>query len=103
MVAAGARGGIIALACAAPKAALSLYRAAAEGDYKKAAAIQRIVAPTALAVTEKYGIAGLKAAMELEGFRPGIPRRPLLPATQTQREYLEQVFRKMRSELSELA
>jgi 4-hydroxy-2-oxoglutarate aldolase len=103
MVAAGARGGIIALACAAPKAALLLYRAAAEGDYKKAAAIQRIVAPSALAVTEKYGIAGLKAAMELEGFRAGVPRRPLLPATQTQREHLEQVLRKMRSELAELA
>ena len=35
---AGARGGIIALACAAPKAALLLYRAFVAGDYQKAGA-----------------------------------------------------------------
>ncbi|PYR91601.1 MAG: dihydrodipicolinate synthase family protein, partial [Acidobacteria bacterium] len=59
-MAAGARGGIVAIACAAPKAALSLYRAFAAGDYKKAGVIQRIIAPAAGAVTERYGIAGLK-------------------------------------------
>src|SRR5439155_10445273 len=55
-MAAGARGGIIALACAAPKATLALYRAFASGDYKKAGEIQRIIAPAAGAVTEKHGI-----------------------------------------------
>src|SRR5205085_2392531 len=63
---AGARGGIVALACAAPKATLALYRAFTAGDYKKAAVVQRIIAPAAGAVTEKYGIAGLKAALELQ-------------------------------------
>src|SRR5881409_2838022 len=63
---AGARGGIIALACAAPKATLALYRAFAEGDFKKAGEIQRIIAPAAGAVTAKHGFAGLKVAMELE-------------------------------------
>src|SRR5437762_8840733 len=66
-MAAGARGGIVALACAAPKATLALYRAFTAGDYKKTGTIQRIIAPAAGGVTEKYGIAGLKAAMELEG------------------------------------
>src|SRR5205823_7182033 len=72
---AGARGGIIALACAAPKATLALYRAYAAGDYKKAGEIQRIIAPAAGAVTGENGIPGLKVAMELEGFQPGCPRR----------------------------
>jgi 4-hydroxy-2-oxoglutarate aldolase len=102
-MAAGARGGIIALACAAPKAALALYRAFVAGDYKKAGTIQRIIAPAAGAVTEKHGIAGLKAAMELEGFQAGVPRRPLLPARPEQREDLAQIFRRMTSELAEVS
>lgn len=99
----GARGGIVALACAAPKAMLTLYRAVAAGDYKKAAVVQRIIAPAAGAVTAKWGIAGLKAGMELEGFQPGVPRRPLLLLKQPQREELQQIFRRMNSELAELS
>ena len=70
-------------------------------DYKRAGTIQRIIAPAAGAVTEKYGIAGLKGAMQLEGFRAGLPRRPLLPLNEAQRQDLEQVFRRMNSELAE--
>lgn len=102
-MAAGARGGIIALACAAPKATLALYRAFAAGDLKRAGDIQRIIAPAAGAVTEKHGIAGLKGAMELEGFQTGPPRRPLLPLKPEQREDLARVFRRMNSELAELS
>ena len=99
----GARGGIVALACAAPKAMMALYRAVVTGDHKTAEIIQRIIAPAAGAVTEKLGIAGLKGAMELEGFQPGLPRRPLLPLKQAQRQNLEQIFRRMNSELAELS
>jgi 4-hydroxy-2-oxoglutarate aldolase len=102
-MAAGARGGIIAIACAAPKQALSLYRAFASGDYGKAGAIQRIIAPAAGAVTQSNGIPGLKSAMELQGFEAGLPRRPLLPLEQDQREELALVFRRMNSELAEIS
>ncbi len=100
---AGARGGIVALACAAPKATLALYRTFVTGDYKKAGVIQRIIAPAAAAVTERYSIAGLKTAMELEGFDAGFPRRPLLPMKSSDREDLAQIFRRMNSELAELS
>jgi 4-hydroxy-tetrahydrodipicolinate synthase len=100
---AGARGGIVALVCAAPRAMLELYRAYVSGDLKKADAIQRIIAPAANAVTSKHGISGLKYAMELEGFQPGIVRRPLLPIKTAQQEDLQQIFRRMNSELSELS
>jgi 4-hydroxy-2-oxoglutarate aldolase len=102
-MAAGARGGIIAIACAAPKQALALYRAFASGDYAKAGAIQRIIAPAAGAVTQSNGIPGLKSAMELQGFEAGLPRRPLLPLKHDQREELTQVFRRMNSELAEIS
>jgi len=102
-MAAGARGGIVALVCAAPGAMLALYRACISGDHKKADAIQRIIAPAANAVTSRHGISGLKYAMELEGFHPGNVRRPLLPIKTTQQEDLQQIFRRMNSELSELS
>ena len=100
---AGARGGIVALACAAPKAALALYHAFTAGDYKRTGVVQRIIAPAAASVTEKYGIGGLKAAMEIEGFESGLPRRPLLPTKPNDRDDLVQVFRRMNSELAELS
>ena len=100
---AGALGGIVAIACAAPKAMLGLYRAFAAGDYKRAGLLQKIISPAAVAVTEKHGIAGLKGAMELEGFQSGLPRRPLLPLKAEQREDLVQIFRRMNSELAELS
>jgi 4-hydroxy-2-oxoglutarate aldolase len=103
LLVAGALGGIVALACAAPRPSLALYRAFAAGDYKKAGDIQRIIAPAAGAVTGKYGIAGLKAGMELEGFQAGLPRRPLLPLKPEQREDLAQIFRRMNSELAEIS
>jgi 4-hydroxy-2-oxoglutarate aldolase len=102
-MASGARGGIIALACAAPKPSLALYRAFTSGDYAKAGNIQRIIAPAAVAVTGTNGIAGLKAAMELQGFQPGIPRRPLLPLKTEQRDDLAQIFRRMNSEIAEIS
>jgi 4-hydroxy-2-oxoglutarate aldolase len=102
-MASGARGGIIALACAAPGPSLALYRAFTSGDYVKAGNIQRIIAPAAVAVTGTNGIAGLKAAMELEGFQPGVPRRPLLPLKPEQRDDLAQIFRRMNSEISEIS
>jgi 4-hydroxy-tetrahydrodipicolinate synthase len=100
---AGARGGIVALVCAAPRAMLQLYQAYVSSDHRKADAIQRIIAPAANAVTSKYGIPGLKYAMELEGFQPGIARRPLLPTKTAQQQDLQQIFRRMNSELSELS
>jgi len=100
---AGARGGIVALACAAPKACLTLYQAVVAGDYPRASEVQRIIATAAVAVTGKYGIAGLKAAMDLEGFQSGIPRSPLSPLHPNQIEDLRQIFRKMNGELAELS
>jgi 4-hydroxy-2-oxoglutarate aldolase len=100
---AGARGGIVALACAAPKAMLTLYNAVTSANYARAAEVQRIIAPAAAAVTAKYGIAGLKAGMALEGFDSGVPRKPLQPLKPAQVEDLQQTFRRMNSELAELS
>src|SRR5206468_545913 len=98
----GARGGIVALACAAPRPCLELYNAHTNGDLMRARALQRIISTAAHAVTGKYGIAGLKAAMALEGFESGVTRRPLLPLDPAAKRDLEQIFRRMHSDVAEL-
>jgi 4-hydroxy-2-oxoglutarate aldolase len=77
---AGAAFGVLAVANCAPRPALALFRAFAQGDHARARRIQQALAPLASAVTTGYGIAGLKQAMDLVGLRGGYVRSPLLPA-----------------------
>lgn len=74
---AGADGAILAAACAAPSLCVAVYRAFAAGDYEHARLLQRRLAPLAQAVTARYGIGGLKAALDLLGYRGGEVRAPL--------------------------
>jgi 4-hydroxy-2-oxoglutarate aldolase len=76
----GARGGVVAVANVVPGACVLLYELTFAGRHAEALALQRALAPLARAVTATYGVAGLKAAMTLAGYRGGQPRSPLLPA-----------------------
>lgn len=76
---AGAAGGVLAVACCAPRPAAALYRAFERGDHRAARRIQEALTPLATAVTSTHGVPGLKAAMEVAGFRGGFPRPPLIP------------------------
>jgi 4-hydroxy-2-oxoglutarate aldolase len=46
------------------------------------------------AVTAKFGVAGLKAALDLTGFFGGEPRSPLSGLTKTQKENLTNILKK---------
>jgi 4-hydroxy-2-oxoglutarate aldolase len=74
---AGAGGAILAVACVRPRLCLQLRTLASEGRYAEALAIQQRITPLARAVTTGFGIAGLKAAMDLSGLEGGDPRPPL--------------------------
>lgn len=84
----GAVGGILAIACCAPRPASALYRAFIDGDHARARRLQEAIAPLAVAVTVTHGVAGLKAAMDLAGFRGGPVRAPLQPLPSGSRESL---------------
>ena len=84
----GAVAGILAVACCAPRPAAALYRAFEDGDHVRARRLQEALAPLAVAVTSTYGVAGLKAAMDLAGRRGGEVRSPLLPAPPAARDEL---------------
>jgi len=90
----GASGGVVAIACALPRQTVDVYQAFMQGDWKSAAGLQVKLTPPAAAVTTGFGIAGLKAAMDLMGFYGGPPRLPLLPLDESKRETLRSVFAK---------
>jgi 4-hydroxy-2-oxoglutarate aldolase len=89
-------GAILAVACAAPRAAVDLYRAALAGDHDRARDLQNRIAPLSHAVTAAHGVAGLKAAMEMAGFAGGAARAPLAPVTPTEREKIRAIMRESR-------
>jgi 4-hydroxy-2-oxoglutarate aldolase len=74
---AGARGAILAVACVAPESCIELVRLTLTGKLTEALLIQQRLMPLARAVTTGFGIAGLKAALDLAGYAGGDPRPPL--------------------------
>jgi 4-hydroxy-2-oxoglutarate aldolase len=74
---AGARGGMLAVGCAAPALCIEIYRAVQTGNIDRAKSLQDRLTPLARAVTKTYGIGGLKTAMELAGLIGGPVRAPL--------------------------
>lgn len=78
----GAIGGIMALANFAGKQLIDLYAAFINEDLDKAKQLQHSLVAINTAVTSRFGVPGLKYAMNKSGFCGGIPRRPLLPVDQ---------------------
>ena len=77
----GAVGAILAFANAAPYACIAIYEAVRTREYEAADDLQRRATPAAVAVTTKYGVPGLKYAMDLNGYYGGPVRLPLLAPT----------------------
>jgi 4-hydroxy-2-oxoglutarate aldolase len=78
---AGATGGILAVGCVAPRRCVEIFEAFQSGDYDRASALQEPLTPLAQAVTTKYGIGGLKAALDMIGYAGGSVRAPLQSPT----------------------
>ena len=90
----GAAGGILAIANALPEltqAILDRYRA---GDVDGSAEAQRRIAEAA-GVAPRFGIGGLKYAMDLCGFYGGPARPPLLPLGVEAKMEIERLFADM--------
>jgi 4-hydroxy-2-oxoglutarate aldolase len=82
---AGADGAILAVGCAAPRLCIEIFRAFRSGGNERAAFLQEKLTPLAHAVTTKYGIGGLKAALDMVGYVGGAVRAPLRPANEEAR------------------
>ncbi|MDZ7635074.1 MAG: dihydrodipicolinate synthase family protein [Bacteroidales bacterium] len=84
----GVAGGILACANIAPDHCLGIYDAFVAGDIPRARNLQHTIIPLNAAVTARWGVPALKAAMDHLGLYGGHVRRPLLPLREEIRKQL---------------
>jgi len=72
----GAVGGILAVANVVPQECVQIQNLFDKGKMNEARLLQNRLTHLAKAVTIKYGIGGLKMAMDLAGYFGGNPRLP---------------------------
>jgi len=75
----GARGAILALACALPEKCAALYQLHRNGQPDLARELQNVLVRASKTIVSDMGIAGVKFVMDQRGYRGGHPRLPLLP------------------------
>jgi len=85
----GAPGGTVSLANSFPQLAVELFACGRSRDQANGVPLQDRVTRINAAISGAHGVAGVKAAMTLAGFRGGIPRRPLLPLLPAQAQALQ--------------
>lgn len=89
---AGADGGILALANIAPDECVQIQKFVEEGKHSEALELQKRMLPVNKAITAKYGVAGLKAAMDMLGYFGGEPRSPLSALNEAGKQELKQIL-----------
>jgi len=75
----GATGGVLSLANVVPDACTELYDLFVRGMYDRARELSSGLIRLNQAISGAWGVAGVKAAMDLVGLRGGRPRDPLMP------------------------
>lgn len=88
----GGVGGTLAVANVIPDACASIVSLFNGGNLAAARDLQMRILDLNAAVTAKWGIAGLKAALDMIGYFGGDPRPPLLPLGAQQREELKTIL-----------
>ncbi|MGA2115808.1 MAG: dihydrodipicolinate synthase family protein [Bryobacteraceae bacterium] len=88
----GSVGGTVSLANSFPSIVMELFGYGQAGDETRGVPLQTRVTRINKTISGPYGPAGVKAAMNLGGFKGGIPRRPLLPLTAAQVDEMRNVL-----------
>ena len=78
-MAAGARGGILAVSLFAPALCLAVYAARRSGNDGAAVQAQATLFPMAKEIVGVMGVPAIKVALDRVGLHGGVPRMPLLP------------------------
>ena len=89
---AGAVGAILAFADAAPTACYEIYAAWKEGDLELSRLKQSRIDNASVRIVSGLGIAGMKHAMDFNGYFGGPVRLPLLPLTADLKAEVEQLM-----------
>jgi 4-hydroxy-2-oxoglutarate aldolase len=94
----GAVGAILAVSCVAAEFILHLMQIVHEGQHERAVRLQQLLTPLADAVGPRYGIGGLKAALETQGYFGGPVRSPLNDASAEAKRELARLLEKIAAE-----
>ncbi|MCA9736756.1 MAG: dihydrodipicolinate synthase family protein [Gemmatimonadota bacterium] len=89
----GAVGGILGVANLAPAESAAICTAFQRGDHAGAGRLQKEVGPVHVEIVGGLGVAGVKAGLDLLGYRGGDPRPPLRPLPERGRETVHKVLR----------
>ena len=92
----GATGAILAFANAAPYATIAIWEAYRTREEEAGRDWQNRIGRAAMLVTSKYGIPGLKHAMDRNGYYGGPPRLPLSVPTPEARREIEEAFKDLK-------
>jgi len=98
----GATGAILAVGCAVPEICVEIFKAFNAGEGKRAAVLQAKLTPLAAAVTTRFGIGGLKAALDLNGYKGGAVRAPLESPDETARTEIARLLEEARATFASL-
>ncbi|MGB9859418.1 MAG: 4-hydroxy-tetrahydrodipicolinate synthase [Moorellaceae bacterium] len=88
----GAKGGTLALANVFPNQCAEVQEYFEAGHLEAAREMQLRLLEINAAVTTRWGVAGLKAAMDLVGLYGGHPRLPLLPLGEAEKQELKAIL-----------
>ena len=91
-LAVGGTGGTLALANVFPNECTRVQTLFEAGKMNEARDLQMILIDSNNAVTGRWGIPGLKAALDMVGIYGGDPRPPLLPLSEANREELRKIL-----------
>ncbi len=92
----GACGAILAYANAAPYSTIAIWEAHRQRDEAAGLDWQNRIGRASALVTTKYGVPGLKHAMDLNGYYGGPPRLPLTTPTMEAKREIEEAFRDLK-------
>jgi 4-hydroxy-2-oxoglutarate aldolase len=90
----GIPGGVVSLANALPDPCCDLYRLFKQGKYDEARILHFKLSRLNQAVSGVWGVAGVKIAMDMMGFKGGRPRHPLRAVTEEAAEEIKQQIMK---------
>jgi 4-hydroxy-2-oxoglutarate aldolase len=93
----GGKGGTMALANVLPEQCCRVMELAGESEWQAAATLQLGLLAINAAVTRRWGVAGLKAAMDIMGLQGGKPRPPIRPLSRDCRDELKQLLETARA------
>ena len=89
---AGASGAILAISCVFPDACVDLFDAASRGDAQRVEQLRKHAILPAANLATKFGIPGLKYAMDRLGYYGGPPRAPLLPLGESAKREIDTIL-----------